>query len=92
MVPGQSVILYSRLHLVSRRYELPHFIRYLIIVIGITLCILTTISNFVSVYNLSPTWNQEYNVVEPLQLAYFCAQEYFISVIYVAETVKLESR
>jgi hypothetical protein len=89
MVPGQSIVLYSRLHLVSQNYKLLRFIRYLIIIDTIILLILTTVLNAGWAFIKTPAWIQGYDVIEKVQLSWFCAQETFISTIYIRETAKL---
>lgn len=89
MVPGQSVVLYSRLHLVVQNPKVLRRVLYLIIVDAIILLIPTTVLTFSTAYVGSITIVRGYNVVERMQLAWFCAQEFLISGIYIIETVKL---
>ncbi|KAJ5513792.1 hypothetical protein N7463_003344 [Penicillium fimorum] len=89
MVPGQSVVLYSRLHLVVQSNRLLRFVLWLIIIDAILLLIPTTVLTFYTAYVDTPPVTRGYNVIERLQLAWFCAQEILISGIYITETVKL---
>ncbi|KAJ5835325.1 hypothetical protein N7447_001351 [Penicillium robsamsonii] len=89
MVPGQSVVLYSRLHLVVQSNKLLRFVLWLIIIDAILLLIPTTVLTFYNAYATTPPVDRGYNVMERLQLAWFCAQEIVISGIYITETVKL---
>lgn len=89
MIPGQSVVLYSRLHLVVQNHKVLRGVLYLIIVDAVILLIPTTVLTFSSAYVGSLTTVAAYNVMERLQLAWFCAQEFLISGIYIYETVKL---
>ncbi|KAL4945784.1 hypothetical protein BDV06DRAFT_184138 [Aspergillus oleicola] len=89
MVPGQSVVLYSRLHLVVQNRKLLRFVLFLIIVDTIILIIPTTVLTFSTVYIRTRPIVMGYNVMERLQVAWFCAQEILISSIYIWETAKL---
>lgn len=89
MVPGQSVVLYSRLHLVVQNHRLLRFVLWLIIIDAILLLIPTTVLTFSTAYVRTVPIIRGYNVMERTQLAWFCAQEFVISGIYIYETVKL---
>ncbi|KAJ5384177.1 hypothetical protein N7517_002088 [Penicillium concentricum] len=89
MVPGQSVVLYSRLHLVVQSTKVLRFVLWLIIIDAMLLLIPTTVLTFCNAYAATPPASRGYNIMERLQLAWFCAQEILISGIYITETVKL---
>jgi hypothetical protein len=89
MVPGQSIVLYSRLHLVVQSNKVLRFVLWLIIIDAIILLIPTTVFTFATAYIGSPIVIRGYNVMERMQLAWFCAQEMIISGIYIVETVRL---
>ncbi|CAI7669143.1 unnamed protein product [Penicillium palitans] len=89
MVPGQSLVLYSRLHLVVNNNKVLRFVLWLVIIDAIILLIPTTVLTFCAAYIGKPSMNFGYNVMERMQLAWFCAQEILISGIYIVETVKL---
>lgn len=89
MVPGQSVVLYSRLHLVVQSNKMLRFVLWLIIIDAILLLVPTTVFTFCTAYIASPTVIRGYNVMERMQLAWFCAQEICISSIYIVEAVRL---
>ncbi|KAJ5219565.1 hypothetical protein N7468_008769 [Penicillium chermesinum] len=89
MVPGQSFVLYSRLHMVVQNQQVLRFVLWLIIVDSILLLIPTTVLTFSTAYVQTVPIIRGYNVIERLQLAWFCAQEFFISGIYIYETVNL---
>ncbi|KAJ5152612.1 uncharacterized protein N7482_009090 [Penicillium canariense] len=89
MVPGQSLVLYSRLHLVVQSHKLLRFVLWLIIIDAVLLLIPTTILTFATAYVGTVPIIRGYNVMERLQLAWFCTQEFLISGIYISETVKL---
>ncbi|CAI7602029.1 unnamed protein product [Penicillium bialowiezense] len=79
MVPGQSVVLYSRLHLVVQSNKMLRFVLWLIIIDAILLLVPTTVFTFCTAYIASPTVIRGYNVMERMQLA--C--------IYIVEAVRL---
>ncbi|CAG7962735.1 unnamed protein product [Penicillium nalgiovense] len=89
MVPGQSLVLYSRLHLVVNSNKVLRFVLWLIIIDAIILLIPTTVLTFLTAYIGTTPMVRGYNVMERMQLAWFCAQEIVISGIYIIETVKL---
>lgn len=89
MVPGQSVVLYSRLHLVVQNRKLLRRIRYLIIFDTIILLIPTTVLTYSTIYVRTDPIIRGYNVMERMQVAWFCAQEILISGVYIWETVNL---
>ncbi|RHZ69806.1 hypothetical protein CDV55_106050 [Aspergillus turcosus] len=89
MVPGQSFVLYSRLHLVVQNQKVLRRILYIIIIDSIILLIPTTVLNYLTVYVGTQPVIQGYNVVERMQISWFTAQETFLSGIYIVETVRL---
>ncbi|KAJ5618501.1 hypothetical protein N7528_006612 [Penicillium herquei] len=89
MVPGQSMVLYSRLHLVVQNRRILRFVLWLIIVDAVILLVPTTVLTFSTAYIRTDPFIRGYNVMERLQLAWFCCQEFVISGIYIIETVKL---
>ncbi|KAE8412958.1 hypothetical protein BDV36DRAFT_45289 [Aspergillus pseudocaelatus] len=89
MVPGQSVVLYSRLHLVVQNLKVLRQVRYMIIFNTIVLLIPTTILTYCTIYVRTESIIRGYNVMERMQLAWFCAQEILISCIYIWETINL---
>ncbi|GKZ32794.1 hypothetical protein AbraIFM66950_002421 [Aspergillus brasiliensis] len=89
MVPGQSIVLYSRLHLVVQSQTLLRRVLYLIIFDAIVLLIPTTVFTYSTIYLGTPPVIRGFNVMERMQLAWFCAQEILISIIYIFETLKL---
>ena len=89
MVPGQSVVLYSRLDLLSQDYQMLRFLRYLITIDIIVLIIPSITLNFGSEILLGPSWQRGYKVMERIQLTWFSAQEMLLSGIYIQETIKM---
>ncbi|PKY05753.1 integral membrane protein [Aspergillus campestris IBT 28561] len=89
MVPGQSFVLYSRLHLLVQNRTLLRGVLYLIIFNTIVLLVPTTVLTYSTIYLRTEPVIRGYNVMERLQVACFCAQEMFISALYIIETAKL---
>ncbi|KAJ5320604.1 hypothetical protein PENANT_c033G06967 [Penicillium antarcticum] len=91
MVTGQSVVLYSRLHLVLRDERILRRVLRLIIVNFFLLHIPTTILTYGAniVHSGDVAWVKGYNIMEKIQLTGFTLQEGLLSTLYVIETVKL---
>lgn len=89
MVPGQSFVLYSRLHLVSDHFTALRYLRYLIIIASIALVIPAWTLYAGATYIPTKEWNKGYSIVEKLQVTWFCLQECLISGFYILETVKM---
>ncbi|KAK5214075.1 hypothetical protein LTR41_000267 [Exophiala xenobiotica] len=90
MVTGESVVLYSRLHLIVQNRRVLHWIKWMIIIDAIALHIPTTVVLFASAYgsdqaNATAAWVH----LERIQMTIFCTQEFIISGLYVYETVRL---
>ena len=83
MIVGQSVVLYSRLHLVTQNAALLKFVRYMIATTGIVLCTSTAVTTYGSNFAKTPAFVSAYNVVEKTQMTTFSVQEFFISLIYL---------
>ncbi|KAL4957664.1 hypothetical protein BDW69DRAFT_200484 [Aspergillus filifer] len=92
MVTGHSLVLWSRLHLVSQNRKLLRGVLYLIIVDGVILHTLVTVLLYGAVSHagsLTRNFSTGYNVTERIQLIIFCLQESLLSGIYIWETAKL---
>jgi hypothetical protein len=90
MVTGQSVVLYSRLHLVLRNENILRAVKWMIIVDALVLHTITTVVLFGS--NLGDertTFTDAYKYIEKTQMTIFCVQEFIISGLYVWKTVEL---
>ena len=88
MVTGQSLVLYSRLHLVVRNERI---LRAVLIMIIIDFCLFqvpTTIQKFMSTELDHSEWVTVFRVYERIQLVVFTFQELIISAIYIRATVK----
>ncbi|KAF9884221.1 hypothetical protein FE257_001953 [Aspergillus nanangensis] len=88
MVPGQSIVLWSRLHLLVQNQKFLRRLLYMIIFNSVILLIPTTVLTYATVYVRTVPIIRAYNVMERLQVAWFCAQEILISAIYIYETAK----
>ncbi|KAJ6127589.1 hypothetical protein N7523_003201 [Penicillium sp. IBT 18751x] len=91
MVTGQSIVLYSRLHLVLRDEKVLRRVLWLIVANFFLLHVPTTILTYGAniVHSGEIAWVQGYNIMEKIQLTGFTIQESLISTLYVIETVKL---
>lgn len=90
MIPTQSVVLYSRLHLVSQNRAILCFVRCLIILSLVVIVLPTILLNAGWTYMpQSPAWVQGFTAIERIQITWFVAQESFISIAYILDTVRL---
>ncbi|KAI4928963.1 hypothetical protein J4E85_005585 [Alternaria conjuncta] len=89
MVPGQSMVLYSRLHLISPNLRLLQFIFWVIVVSAVCLCVPTVVLNLRLFTNHPERYLRGYMVMEKIQMTLFTIQEISISCIYLWETRKL---
>ncbi|KAL8678646.1 MAG: hypothetical protein Q9186_005001 [Xanthomendoza sp. 1 TL-2023] len=89
MVTGQSLVLYSRLHLVVRN---PKILRSVLITIIFNFTVFqipTTILTFGSNQANPGRWIRVYNVYERIQLIVFTLQEFAISILYIRAAFKM---
>ncbi|KAF2994818.1 hypothetical protein E8E13_002150 [Curvularia kusanoi] len=94
MVSGQSVVLWSRLHLLTNSRKTLRWTLYMIIINGFLLHSITTILTFASnANNFSQTelnrFVNGYSIMEKIQMVGFFLQELILSVIYIRETIRL---
>lgn len=89
MVPGQSFVLYSRLHLVLHNPTFRRYILAIICIASIVLIIPVTILTFGSVYINNPAVDEGFNVMERFQVTYFCVQEILLSCLYIWKATDL---
>ncbi|OQE15501.1 hypothetical protein PENSTE_c028G00630 [Penicillium steckii] len=91
MVTGQSIVLYSRLHLVISNQRILRRVLIMILVDAVCLHLPTTVLTYGS--NLAGDRAQPYingyNVMEKIQMTGFCLQEFIISGLYIWETVRM---
>ena len=94
IVLGQSVVLWSRLHLLTNSRKVLRWTLYMIIVNGALLHSITTVLTFASnSNNLTPNvlrrFVNGYSIMEKIQMVGFFVQEFILSVIYIRETIRL---
>jgi hypothetical protein len=89
MVTGQSLVLYSRLHIVVYNSRVTRGVLAMIIFSAITLHIPITIIVFAMTNDPTGPYVKVYNVYEPLQLTMFAVQEVIISAIYIYYAAKM---
>ncbi|KFH43055.1 hypothetical protein ACRE_061920 [Hapsidospora chrysogenum ATCC 11550] len=91
MVLGQSMVLWSRLHLVLPSRKKLRIILWAIIVNSLCMCIPTPVLVYGNTANghKKGLWSGVYSIYENIQVSFFFAQEFGLSMIYIFETVKL---
>ncbi|PYI11217.1 integral membrane protein [Aspergillus sclerotiicarbonarius CBS 121057] len=89
MVTGQSLVLYSRLHLVVRHHFLLRFILVMIVCDAFLLQIPTIILCYGTNSTASATFALPYAIYERIEVTAFFVQESIISGVYIFETFKL---
>ncbi|CAG8890516.1 unnamed protein product [Penicillium egyptiacum] len=89
VITGQSVVLWSRLHLVLQNRKLLRGVLWMICVDAMIFHIPTTVLLYGTVAYPTSRWARAYDIMERIQLVGFCIQELIISSVYVWETVKL---
>ncbi|KFZ08129.1 hypothetical protein V502_09533 [Pseudogymnoascus sp. VKM F-4520 (FW-2644)] len=90
MVTGQSVVLYSRLHLVTAEANVLKPIKWMIIVNALVFHIPITVMLFASHIGTDMAqFVAVYKVYEKIQMTGFCIQEFVISGVYLREAVRL---
>ncbi|PWY75399.1 hypothetical protein BO70DRAFT_363965 [Aspergillus heteromorphus CBS 117.55] len=90
MVTGQSIVLWSRLHLVFHHKRILRALLYLIIVDAVLLHTSSTALELaVNARPGSDAINLAFGVIERIQLVWFCVQELLLSGLYIRETVRM---
>ncbi|KAH7137535.1 hypothetical protein EDB81DRAFT_870323 [Dactylonectria macrodidyma] len=89
MVTGQSLVLWSRLHLVLRNRKRLRMILWMIIIDAV-ICHGTIIPMaYGAVSSSSEMWVKPFSIMEKIQVTIFFTQEVILSSFYIFETVKL---
>ncbi|KAH7191512.1 hypothetical protein BKA60DRAFT_642669 [Fusarium oxysporum] len=86
LVSGQSMVLYSRLHLVLDDPKILRILLWIIILNGIIWHISITVLVFGSSYSPAQSragFNCVFNVLEKVQMSCFCLQEFALSGLYI---------
>lgn len=93
MVTGQSVVLWSRLHLLvqgEKGQQTLRWTKWMIIIDAIILHIPTTVLTYGSNGNVDThTFVTGYNVMEKIQMCGFFIQEFILSAIYIQQALRL---
>lgn len=87
MVAMQSVVLYSRLHLIVQQDKILSGVKWMIMFNSIVLCTAVVILDFGNVYAKPPGFSKGYYYIEQIQMTIFTIQELVISSIYVWFTI-----
>lgn len=88
MVPGQSLVLYSRLHIVTQNDKLLKLTLRMIIFNAVVLCVPTAVLIFGSNSHAKAHYLGAYAAYEKVQMTMFTLQEFFISGVYIYEVRK----
>ena len=89
MVTGQSLVLYSRLHLIYRNVRALRWILWLIIV-DTVICIVPTVVFAFGASTSNPgSFPQLYSIYERVEVTLFFVQENLLSTLYVWRTYKM---
>ncbi|KAK8118280.1 uncharacterized protein PG998_006561 [Apiospora kogelbergensis] len=83
MVTGQSLVLYSRLHLLNVSPRTLKIVRFLIILDGVTLHTIGTAFTLEPLITHSTRLEHVYKLFEKIQITAFMAQEFMLSGIYL---------
>ncbi|KAH7067338.1 hypothetical protein BKA63DRAFT_424553 [Paraphoma chrysanthemicola] len=89
MVTGQSLVLYSRLHLVAQHQSTLHWVLGMIIFNAVTLHIPVIALALSTEATQSAQIIRVFMVYDKVQLVVFFVQEAIISIIYIYETIRL---
>ncbi|SPJ82061.1 uncharacterized protein FTOL_09466 [Fusarium torulosum] len=89
MVSGQSLVLWSRLHLVLRNRFRLKAVLYMICINGVLMHGTVIPMIYGSFSSDTAKWRQPYSIMEKIQVTIFFIQEIIISSFYIIETVKL---
>ncbi|EEU35483.1 uncharacterized protein NECHADRAFT_51153 [Fusarium vanettenii 77-13-4] len=90
LVSGQSVVLYSRLHLVVTDARILRGVLCMIVINGVVWHTSITVLLFGSTYSPNKSkrgFNAVFNVLEKVQMTCFCIQEFIISGLYIWKTI-----
>ncbi|KAF2124493.1 hypothetical protein P153DRAFT_361198 [Dothidotthia symphoricarpi CBS 119687] len=90
MVTGQSLVLWSRLHLVCRSQWKLRLILYMIVVNGVCMHGPQTVFSLMAVENnaINPAY-KPFEIMEKISVAILSAQELIISLVYLSEAVRI---
>ncbi|KAH7110632.1 hypothetical protein B0J13DRAFT_534496 [Dactylonectria estremocensis] len=92
LISGQSVVLYSRLHLVVNDTRILRATLWMVVCNGVVWHTSITVLLFGSTYSPHESkkgFNAVFNVLEKVQMTCFCVQEFIISGLYIWKTVDI---
>jgi hypothetical protein len=89
MIPSQSIVLWSRLHLVTQNRKLLQLLLWLIIIDSIVCIVPTCVLNWGSLVGHHPRFIHGYSIIEKIQMCIFTTQEVVISMVYLFEVRKV---
>lgn len=92
LVTGHSMVLYSRLHLVVNNQKIMHAVLGMIIANALIWHPSITVLLFGSSYTANETkkgFNRVFNIMEKVQMTFFCIQEFIISGLYIWKTLDI---
>lgn len=89
MITGQSVVLYSRLHIVMHNTKRLRAVLVMIVVNALWLHVPVIVLVYGANSNNPEPFARPYSIYEKIQLSVFVAQELIISSLYVFETANL---
>jgi hypothetical protein len=88
MVTGQSMVLYSRLHLILLDRKILRAVLWMIIFNAIIGHVPTIVFIYGANVNNPGPWITPYSIYEKVQVTIFFLQECIISALYISETIK----
>lgn len=88
MIGGNSLVLYSRLHLITQNQNLLRTVLWSIIINTVILYIPTTALNYGANVDGGQAYVQGYNIMERIQMTLFSVQEFAISGVYLVEAYR----
>lgn len=89
MVTGQSLVLWSRLHLVLQCHKILRGVLIMIIVDAIIFHTPVFVLMYGMISSRTSSFDRGYDIMERVQLVGFCVQELVLSGLYVWETAKM---
>ncbi|KAK4998062.1 hypothetical protein LTR66_002644 [Elasticomyces elasticus] len=89
MVTGQSLVLWSRLHIVTQNERLLKAVLWMIVIDAVLLYIPTAVLTYGSNTSAAHSFLPAYAVVEKVQMTVFSVQEFIISGVYLWEVGKI---
>ena len=89
MIPSQSIVLWSRLHLITHNKRVLRALLYLIIIDSVVFIIPTCVFNWGALLRQERPFLRGYTIIEKIQMCVFTVQEVLISGVYLLEVRKV---